>query len=230
MVQQAAMMTAAQPLAVASPALGASAPAMTKAQPQQEAPPVVYLYYDARQLQTNAQGQVVLPNQLYDAQGRVVDTQMLVQQQQGLARNVYLEPPPHRGMAAPALTLEAPVPPVQATAQVQGAPAVEATTTTAEAPPMAGVASTTTSSNQSDNSIYDQSIMVSTVGIMALLVGAISARRLRSRSHWLQVCIENESLEDDVAYDDAHTIVGENSDYGTYNTFGWKGDLEKFDV
>lgn len=72
----------------------------------------------------------------------------------------------------------------------------------------------------------DQSIIVSTVAVMALLVGALSARRLRSRNI-LSVCIENESLEDEVAYDTAYTTNTDNS----YNTFGgWKGDLEKFDV
>jgi hypothetical protein len=68
----------------------------------------------------------------------------------------------------------------------------------------------------------DQSIIVATVGIMALLVGAVSARKLRSRS-LLSACIEN---EDEAAYDTAYTIASEN-----YHTFpGWKGDLEKFDV
>ena len=73
--------------------------------------------------------------------------------------------------------------------------------------------------------MQDQSIIVSTVAVMALLVGALSARRLRSRS-FLSACIENESLEDDVAYDTAYTTTDH-----SYNTFGgWKGDLEKFDV
>ena len=71
----------------------------------------------------------------------------------------------------------------------------------------------------------DQSIIVCTVAVMALLVGALSARRLRSRS-FLSSCIENEALEDDVAYDTAYTTTD-----NSYNTFGgWKGDLEKFDV
>ena len=80
--------------------------------------------------------------------------------------------------------------------------------------------------NGSNTPLADQSIIIGTVGVMALLVGAITARRLRSRNI-LSACIENESLEDDIAYDTAYTI---NSD--SYNTFsqGWKGDLEKFDV
>jgi hypothetical protein len=76
-----------------------------------------------------------------------------------------------------------------------------------------------------ESSTQDQNIIVSTVAVMALLVGALSARRMRSRS-FLSACIENESLEDDVAYDTAYTTTDH-----SYNTFGgWKGDLEKFDV
>lgn len=80
----------------------------------------------------------------------------------------------------------------------------------------------------------DQTIIIATVAVMALLVGALSARRLRSKS-FLSSCIENETLEDDVAYDTAYTTtaaasgaVGADSSYNTFG--GWKGDLEKFDV
>ncbi len=89
----------------------------------------------------------------------------------------------------------------------------------------------------------DQMIIISTVATMALLVGALSARRLRSRQ-FLSFCIENESLEDELAYDAAYTTqstVGASSFYagGGYDTFAsgkyggdlrWRGDLEKFDV
>ena len=78
----------------------------------------------------------------------------------------------------------------------------------------------------------DQTIIVATVAVMALLVGALSARRMRSKS-FLSACIENESLEDDLAYDDAYTTTasGAMGADSSYNTFGgWKGDLEKFDV
>lgn len=83
---------------------------------------------------------------------------------------------------------------------------------------------------------------------MALLVGALSARRLRSRQ-LLNFCIENDTLEDDLAYDAAYTtrstIGAASSFYGGYDTFSnagsdfqgrfnadlrWRGDLEKFDV
>jgi Na+/glutamate symporter len=78
--------------------------------------------------------------------------------------------------------------------------------------------------NDSNTPLADQSIIIGTVGVMALLVGAITARRLLSRNI-LSACIENETLEDDIAYDTAYTV---NSD--SYNTFsqGWKGDLEKY--
>ena len=65
-------------------------------------------------------------------------------------------------------------------------------------------------------------------GIMALLVGALSVRRMRSR-HFLLSCVENESLEDALAYHAAYTTGGT----GSYDTFGaahWKGGLEKIDV
>lgn len=80
----------------------------------------------------------------------------------------------------------------------------------------------------------DQMIIVSTVATMAILVGALSARRLRSR-HLLSSCIENESLEDELAYDTAYTTSG-GGGYDTFTTTGssgglpWRGDLEKFDV
>lgn len=111
-----------------------------------------------------------------------------------------------------------------------------------------------TKSNNSNNSsktstilqttqTQDQMIIISTVATMALLVGALSARRLRSRQ-FLSFCIENESLEDEMAYDAAYTTqstVGASSMYagGGYDTFAsgkyggdlrWRGDLEKFDV
>jgi hypothetical protein len=85
-----------------------------------------------------------------------------------------------------------------------------------------------------ESTAQDQSIIVGTVAVMAMLVGALSARRLRNRSV-LSACIENESLEEDVAYDAAYsTTMPHHNDVGSsYNTFGgggWKGDLEKFDV
>jgi len=89
-------------------------------------------------------------------------------------------------------------------------------------------------------------IIITTVATMALLVGALSARRLRSRQ-FLSFCIENESLEDELAYDAAYTTQGTGGLYGHgggssgggYDTFvsgkyggdlRWRGDLEKFDV
>ena len=73
---------------------------------------------------------------------------------------------------------------------------------------------------------------------MALFVGALSARRMRSHQQRsiLSMCIENEQLDHDVAYDTIYTTTTNpnNAIFGSnhYNTFaqGWKGDLEKFDV
>jgi len=75
--------------------------------------------------------------------------------------------------------------------------------------------------------LQDQMFMVSTVAGIALVVGAISARKVRSKP-FLSDCIENESLEDDLAYDTENTFGG----VGQYGSFSapWRGDLEKFDV
>lgn len=82
---------------------------------------------------------------------------------------------------------------------------------------------------------HDQMIIISTVATMAIFVGALSARKLRARQ-FLNSCIENEALEEEVAYDAAYTTEETG---GSYNSFGnhyrggdlrWRGDLEKFDV
>lgn len=98
--------------------------------------------------------------------------------------------------------------------------------------PSSREASFTVPESWGSSTSQDQTIIVATVAVMALLVGALSARRLRSKS-FLSSCIENESLEDDMAYDDAYTTTasGAMGADSSYNTFGgWKGDLEKFDV
>jgi hypothetical protein len=74
--------------------------------------------------------------------------------------------------------------------------------------------------------VQDQYIIIATVAVMALMVGALSARRMRSRN-FLSSCIENEALEEEVAYDVATT----NGDYSTFaNNAIFRGDMEKFDV
>ena len=78
----------------------------------------------------------------------------------------------------------------------------------------------------------NQLIVVATVATMALFGGALVARRMRTRN-FLNSCIENESLEDEAAYDAAHTTLGAAVGYDTFSAVGdmkWKGDLEKFDV
>lgn len=71
-------------------------------------------------------------------------------------------------------------------------------------------------------------LMISGVATIALLVGAVSARKLRSKP-FMSDCIENESLEDDLAYDTENTFGGMVGQYGSFSA-PWKGDLEKFDV
>jgi hypothetical protein len=154
-----------------------------------------YFYYNPKDLVHDEHGQLVLPSLVYDAQGRSVSLASIQQ----VAKQVYFEPPKAR-MSAPKAALSS-------------TSTNTATTTTAE------------SLKWSDASPWDQSILICTVGVMALLVGAVSARKLRHSRSILSACIENESLQDEIAYDTAYTVASD-----SYNTFGWKGDLEKFDV
>jgi hypothetical protein len=89
-------------------------------------------------------------------------------------------------------------------------------------------------SSSSTDADDDSSMIICTVGVvMALFVGALSARRMRHQRSILSVCIENETLEHNAAYDTGYTTTTNPNAFGShYNTFaqGWKGDLEKFDV
>lgn len=66
---------------------------------------------------------------------------------------------------------------------------------------------------------------------MALVFGAVSARKLVKKRRFLAGFFENDdSFEDELAYDIATTVSS--SDGGMYGSFAspWIGDLEKFDV
>lgn len=165
---------------------------------------------------------VVLPAKVYDSHGRLHDLAAVAKD-----KHVYLEPPtqhrprlgaplpdggtsilvPHVGVAAPAMSASQPLMGVSQQTSPQVSAVEEAEEPKETLPDMTSAA--------------DQSIIIGTVGVMALLIGAVSARRLRSRSI-LAACIENETLDEQVAYDSA-------SSYRTFEQ-GWKGDLEKFDV
>ena len=87
------------------------------------------------------------------------------------------------------------------------------------------------SSSSAEYQAHDQMIIISTVATMAIFVGALSARRLRSRQY-LNSCIENETLED---VDGAYTRDEIGVSYDTFSSYRggdlrWRGDLEKFDV
>jgi hypothetical protein len=219
---------AGQAAPVLEPAMGGSSPVapvplLGKSQPTTTTTgTATVLYYDPRQTVTGPNGEVRLPALVYDAQGNPFNLANLAAQNQA---QILLEAPLLRlGQAAPAQTLE---PPPEASMEQQQAPtrSLEAT------PPMLQMAAPDIKM-WGESTSQDQSIIVSTVAIMALLVGALSARRLRSRNV-LSACIENESLEDDVAYDAAYSTTTLNDGSSSYNTFGaggWKGDLEKFDV
>ena len=176
----------------------------------------IFYYNPAQAIQ--ADGQLVVPSTVYDSTGRAVSTKSLG------AREILLEPPmgvtPIRNSSGNETITNFIHPNV-----ISDRVSKKTMTRLGSVSTMAAVVSEGTTGGGS-GTLADQSIIIGTVGVMALLVGAVTARRLRSRNI-LSACIENEALEDDIAYDTAYTV---NSD--SYNTFsqGWKGDLEKFDV
>jgi hypothetical protein len=167
---------------------------------------VLYYYYNPKDTARDRNGNLFLPSVVYDSNGRPIELQSLH------ANQVLIEPPSsmiHHNISANATILNITYHhPDTFDGRVYD-------NKRGMAMPDWGQSTKT-----------DSSIILCTVGVMALLVGAVSARNMRSRS-FLSVCIENEALEDDAAYDTAYTVTNNH-----YNTFaqGWKGDLEKFDV
>lgn len=176
-------------------------------------------YYDTGAARKTLDGQFLLPETVYDAAGHPISLQVVANS----AKEVYLQsplPPPPLGS-------------VDTTAEQNATPLKAVQPVQQENKVTAGF-----SQGEGASSPVDSGILVATVGILALLGGALSARKLRSRS-WISACIENEALahEDAAAYDDASTVAGA----GPYNTFhptegsrapgsSWRRDLEKFDV
>jgi len=197
---------------------GSTQSGATQADQLQAAPAKQAIYfYDPKETKMSQTGEIIeMPTLVYDGNGKAVPLEEI--------RHVA---------------------PVYVQAPARGATDASSSTTTETnelvAPTARGASLVAPTSKEASLSIpqswgtstsQDQTIIVATVAVMALLVGALSARRLRSKS-FLSACIENESLEDDVAYDDAYTTTasGAMGADSSYNTFGgWKGDLEKFDV
>lgn len=190
-------------------------PATPLAQPQLESTHsnlrngVRYFYYDPHATTKDAHGNLYLPEFVYDANGQAIHLASLS------SKSIYVAPPRtmirHNITASNSTTIYNYTHPNTIHTPVHEHSHGE--------PPKGMVRIQDWGTSHSS----DSSVIVGTVGVMALLVGALSARKLRSRN-MLSACIENETLEDEAAYDAAHTHH--------YNTFqqGWKGDLEKFDV
>ena len=177
------------------------------------------LYYDPQQTSAGQNGQVRLPSTVYDALGNPIDLASFAAQNQV---QILMESPRQQAQPQDLAPLQ------------QEEPLFEQPPLVEQALPEAQM-SAPDIKNWGESTSQDQSIIVGTVAVMAMLVGALSARRLRNRSV-LSACIENETLEDDLAYDAAysttmpqHNGVGSSS-YNTFGGGGWKGDLEKFDV
>jgi hypothetical protein len=169
--------------------------------PPQQQEQVRYYYYDPALTKQDASGNLILPATVYDPEGRPVPLARLQQESADPPKTVFHHDSYFNNSNYTHLNITYSHPTTVKTGKHREA--AFATPTFASQP-------------------TDQSIIVGTVGIMALLVGALSARRLRSRGI-LQVCLDDEQLQDEAAYDTAYTVQN-------YSTFAWKGDLEKFDV
>ena len=197
-------------------------------------PATVMYYYDPRHARRTTTGQILLPDMVYDVTGRPILTNNVIES----AQEVYLEPPAsmiHHNISSNATYVN----------YTHSHPNVHSGRVMENKKGMSYFSSASTPSTSSsskpnnwfqssEGNATDQSIIVATVAVMAILVGAVSARRLRARA-WISNCIENESLSNEAAYDSAYTIghggPGSGGDYSTFNAAAsWKGDLEKFDV
>eukprot|EP00529_Nitzschia_sp_RCC80_P011768 CAMPEP_0113495348 /NCGR_PEP_ID=MMETSP0014_2-20120614/29566_1 /TAXON_ID=2857 /ORGANISM="Nitzschia sp." /LENGTH=580 /DNA_ID=CAMNT_0000389249 /DNA_START=261 /DNA_END=2000 /DNA_ORIENTATION=+ /assembly_acc=CAM_ASM_000159 len=173
-------------------------------------------YYDAKQTVTAQDGQVLqLPSVVYDQHGKAIPLAEL--RQSSMSTPIYVQPPAMGSAqqsqpsamgtsststdnnADPNVLLES----ATGALQMEAPPARGATQSPANVSTFSRLRPKAWGSSTSQ----DQSIIVATVAVMALLVGALSARRLRSKS-FLASCIENETLEDDLAYDSAYTTTG----------------------
>jgi hypothetical protein len=190
---------------------------------------VQYYFYDPKGTKKDQHGHMHLPQFVYDTYGRVVSLKSLTK---AAAVPVLMQEPidqPLRTMIHQnATTLNA----TQYNYTHTHPPVVESRQKRKMSLPKQfyNFSKTNGESAATDD---DSSMIICTVGVMALFVGALSARRLRHQRSILSVCIENETLEDDAAYDTAYTTTTNPNAFGShYNTFaqGWKGDLEKFDV
>ncbi|VEU45023.1 unnamed protein product [Pseudo-nitzschia multistriata] len=184
-------------------------------------------FYDPKDTAMSQTGEMIqMPTIVYDTNGRAIPVSELQHQ-----APIYVQPPARGASLTDATSSDA-----AGSGGIGGQTELVSPSTRGASlvSPSSREASISMPKSWGASTSQDQTIIVATVAVMALLVGALSARRLRSKS-FLSACIENEALEDDVAYDDAYTTTaaasGAMGNDSSYNTFGgWKGDLEKFDV
>jgi hypothetical protein len=188
---------------------------------------VQYFFYDPKGTKKDQHGRIHLPQFVYDTYGRVVSLKSLTQ---AAAAPVMMQEPNDQPILTMihqnSTTLNA----TQYNYTHTHPPVVESRQKRKMSLPKYNFSKTNGDSSTTED---DSSMIICTVGVMALFVGALSARRLRHQRSILSVCIENEALEDEAAYDAAYTTTTNPNAFGShYNTFaqGWKGDLEKFDV
>ena len=206
---------------------------------------IKYYFYDPRDIkndQHHNNGNVHLPQYVYDSLGRLIPFKSLAASTFKKSPSVTMIHPNSTVLNATVYNYTHTHPPVVDTRQKRkmsfpSNPKQYLTNWTTSAMHHYNQEHGSSSSSQQPP-MADSSIIICTVGVMALFVGALSARRMRSHQQRsiLSMCIENEQLDHDAAYDTIYTTTTNpnNTIFGSnhYNTFaqGWKGDLEKFDV
>ena len=191
---------------------------------------IQYYFYDPKNTKKDQHGHLRIPQFVYDTYGRVISVNSLAKT---MASPILMQEEPN---GEPILTM------IHQNATTLNAtqynyththpPVVETRQKRKMSHPNQFLSTAKTNNDSSSTTDDDSSMIICTVGVMALFVGALSARRLRHQRSILSVCIENETLDEDAAYDAAYTTTNPNAFASHYNTFaqGWKGDLEKFDV
>ena len=200
-------------------------------QSQKQKKNIVYYYYDPQSTMVGPEGQIYLPNVVFDHAGKALDTRLI---NRGGATQVFIQPPPLYGATSSTSSNNSGATSAAADVEPQEDIATSPNLAMAMQNPPKGISFPTIKEDlnqavQRAGVSYQEngsSVIVATVAVMALLVGALSARKLRGRTSILGACIENERLDHMNAVDDTATEATNTA----YSTFHWKGDLEKFDV
>jgi len=170
-------------------------------QQQQQPPQHYYYYYKPSDTTRDANGNLVLPKMVYDTQGHAVLVETLTRAAAPL-RGV------HHFENTTTITNFTYAHPDTVETPVHGREPAKGTVLLLE-------------DLQEVSDLSELHVYILSAGTLALLLGAVGARRFRN----LDTCLVSQH-----EVDEEEIVYSAESEAGTYSTFSWKGDLEKFDV